>query len=442
MSEQPNPKYLKYAKGYAKNLRNPNVEKRRKAAAMIGELAIENPKVIEYLIHLEANDPDPIVRKNAAYSLGMFKALVNALESGDEEAVEHLLAVQQKMAVGKRAKYPPVLINRILMGLSALLALLVVANIAVFLLMGGGEDNGQQPSTVADNNTAQQQSGDLADVLVQQTNAMNDVANILEIKLQPAVDGGQPGDAECPYSYEAPMPIVIDDAQRAANPELAPLADELNVTLERFNAIHVRAQEACQEVALFTVDEATAMLGEVNTFRARAATIQTDVQMVLNPPTATPLPATEAPAVINTETPVPTATEAPNIRTLVGDLYNTIDQATGLRGPSTILNQYWEEAAQNSGETGGCRAPAESIPPPYVLPPGVAEYSPPLAQATVLVNSGLQTIRDGWSEFQTACSQGNIAVLNASGAGLDVATTAREAFDAADILLQQALNNQ
>jgi hypothetical protein len=120
-------------------------------------------------------------------------------------------------------------------------------------------------------------------------------------------------------------------------------------------------------------------------------------------------------------------------RTHVLALIGIIDTMTNLRGPTTLLGQYWTEA-RDIGTTGGCTIVPPTIPTDYALPPEVAAAEPTLRDATGLVNIGLQLTRDGWSRFLNACANGTVSA-NAATELLAV-TSAQQTFSSADDVLQ------
>jgi hypothetical protein len=70
------------------------------------------------------------------------------------------------------------------------------------------------------------------------------------------------------------------------------------------------------------------------------------------------------------------------------------------------------------------------------LPPEVAAVSLQVSQATDQVNLGLQLIRQGWSQFTTACASGDLQAQ--ASIGLNVTKAAGDAFTVARGLLNAA----
>lgn len=439
------PKYDKQVNGYSGWLKHKDPQKRAKAALMLGELGAATEDVIIQLIQLAENDKDPTVRKNAKYALGMFAALRDGLADPDRsEAVGAAYErVGVKMRLGKRAKYPAAFWGKLIGGLSGLLVLLIAANVGLWMLGGGavpplvadGGGNGQAGNSNNNPPIVSQAVSDLVDAARAHLGVMDGNSGVLEAKLAPVLEGNQPADNECPFPYNSIAPLEISADDSAAYPQIASVYSEINATLTQFDAANSATENACQGVQALTMEDATAYLVQVSAYRTNRIQWESQLTQAATPPTAAP---TEPPTALpSTDAPTPTATDIPDLRVHVAALYSIIDEATSTRGPSTILTQYWQEAQNNSGVTDGCRAVPPAIPSDYVLPAVAGEFSPQLAQATTQVNAGLQTLRDGWTEFQNACANGNIAVLNGARDGLNVAVIAAAAFDNADVLLQQ-----
>ncbi|MEO0563594.1 MAG: HEAT repeat domain-containing protein, partial [Chloroflexota bacterium] len=143
MANEVSPKYEKYAEGYTKRLRAKDPNLRAKAARMVGEYGVAD--AIPQLVDMAQNDPDPTVRENASYALGMFAAFRDAIHSTNpDDGEEAVAAISRMVATGETGKMAeegessgssggggPLLI-----GLSVLLAVLIAANAAVFFLLG------------------------------------------------------------------------------------------------------------------------------------------------------------------------------------------------------------------------------------------------------------------------------------------------------------------
>jgi hypothetical protein len=432
------PKYETYAAGYTKHLKHPNVEKRRKAAKMVGELGVAD--AIPMLIKLADSDPDAQVRKNARYSLGMFAAFRDATASDNAEkrkaAEEALIGVVTELKVGKPAKPSAGVLQGWLVGLATLFVLLLGAN--AFLLLGTGESNSRQTANTSDipgltnPDTPQQDLITLAVAGQERLSLLLGNTDSLKARLQPAADGGQPDpNADCRFPYVSAEPLMLNPQDASNFAQLTTIYQTLNTTLASFEQANVRALEACDGVVPLTVEEATTFLEDVNTLQEAAPDLETQLQTLATPPTATPAPE---------DTPAPTLppTATPDFQSVVGQLYNIIDEVQGQRGANTLLAQYWTDAQNNAGITTGCRQAAPGIPPNYedVLPEDLEAAPVELRTAINNVNDGLAALRDGWAAFQAACEGGEAQVLAEAATGLQVTDTVNALLSGADQSLQ------
>lgn len=439
------PKYKKNAAGYTKHLKHKDVEKRRKAAKMVGELGVAD--AIPDLIWMMDKDPDEEVRKNARYSLGMFAAFRDATESDNpakrEAAAEALIGVMSDLNVGQPANPSAGTLRGVLIGLLVLFVVLVGGN--AFVLFG--LNNGQLPAIIAGGggggtsvgggeaggnaDAPSQDMVTLAEAAQNRLNLLLSNADGIEAKMQPVLEGNQPGAGECPFPYTPAEPLVINQQDASQFPALATAYETLNSTLMTFDEANARAEDACRAVTPLTEAEATAYLDAVTALRDAAPALEADLTQLTTPPTATPPPA-------DTATPAPDPTATPDYQSQISTLYNIIDEVQGARGANTLLEQYWSEAQANNGVTNGCRTLPPDIPANYdgLLPEDLEVAPVELQTAINNVNDGLQTLRDGWASFREACEGGENAVLVASGPGQTVSQTVDALFSSADQSLQ------
>ncbi len=131
-----------------------------------------------------------------------------------------------------------------------------------------------------------------------------------------------------------------------------------------------------------------------------------EAQPTAIPPTAAP---DEAQATAIPPTAAPTAD--PTVAQHINALYAIVDDVRAPRGAASVLTQYWNDV-RSGGATGGCTQPLPAIPADYELPPEIQAASPDLALAAGLVNTGLELLRRGWTQFQAACAASPAASLN------------------------------
>ncbi len=435
-------------------LENGSVADRRAAAYYLGEAAAG--EAVDGLIKAYHEDTNRSVRRAAAYSLGMFRAVEKALKAGREpEVVELLRHVEEEGQLGTRA---PVgrwirIILGLLVALVALAALnLVSNNIKVALF----------PSLARDRVTVARE------VQSQFTPIRNDV-NTLQSQFVGVVVNG--GDLDCTAYFNDPPPInALPSLDSLVHTDLAALINRMNGVRDSLVTTRTIFNEACFGAAPLTREAAGAVYRDfVPTITTIGELDAALISMIENAPTPTPIPPTPRPA---TETPIPPtgepATAAPQVQPTLdaplpegnpivptvpnfsGEsdanpsrhlpaLYAIVDTVTSTRGASSLLLRYWQDV-QTSGDTDGCSASRPGIPETYtVLPEIDLQTSPEFSRAVTLINNGLNALRDGWREFQSACSAGNM--LGSVQSGIAFAQAADSAFEAAVPLLDRVRAN-
>ncbi len=424
-----------------KDLSSKNPATRRAAAYYLGEAGVD--EAITRLAAVYKSDPDASVRKAAAYSLGMFRAVDQALKRGEEDRVLSLLRkVVDNGKMGHRLRLRPAALARIELGLT----LLLVVQIALHLLLpnlGALPGDIQLPSL----NLAlgPDAAPDAVDTLAQASAAVSGIRNdlkTLQTQFQSVLTGGNPN---CTAFFNLPTAISLDNA--------GALTAEQRAAVEAVNASQAvvvsgkdRLDRACYENQPIEAAEVGGLLASV----IEAQRGLTDVEARLNPSataaepaataTATPEPTAAAP----TETPLPSPappTATPLVladpRAHLSALYGLMDSVSGPRNALGLLRQAWTDTA-NAGTTRACDDPMPPIPADYVLPAEEAAAFPELAQATQQVNLGLALLRQGWSLFESACAAN--ALVQQAGTGLQTAATAEDALRVADTLLQAVRN--
>lgn len=422
-------------------LSSPRASERREAAYWLGEAAVGD--AVPLLVELYKSDDDPSVREAAAYALGMFRAVEDALKRGQEDRVVRLLEqVEIEGKLGKRANKRG--LARLLLGLTLSFALLAAAAALLpdetvetaleaagleqaLAALGPAEPAAPSAPAAPDDAARSRIAADLrasyAQISADATTLQNQFLSVL---------GG--GTLDCTAFFNNPPPVDLERA--AAYPELAALAGQLAGAQADLNAALARYNDACDGVQPLPVEDVGPVYGIV--IRALQALPQIEAAIsaaeagepVSLPPTATPTPTT---------TPTPTQTPPPtteisiaNPRAHLAGLYSLIDTMTGQRGQLTLLGQYWRDV-QQAGRTDGCNQPLPPIPADYNLPPEDARAAPALGQAVELINQGLELTRVGWADFLIACGSRELApgVSN----GLALYNTAHTAFQAANQLL-------
>lgn len=417
---------------------------RREAAYFLGEAAWAD--AVPKLIDLYRRDPDASVRKAAAYSLGMFRAVERALNI-DQEYVTELLEQVERGELGSRGGRG---IVRVEIGL--LVAFVIIGVIALLrsdvraLVFPSGTDRAVL----------------LEDVRGHYTLVTNDTRT-LQQQFIGVISGQQ---LTCNAFFNEPGMYTLNATDARVYGDIAAIVERLNTARDNLTQAKVVYDQTCNEGATLSAEEArnvfqtnlTPALTTLTELEVDFAAAQADTVRAVptaNPDVApTPVPPSEQPPVEQPPAEQPTAvpsTEAgvplqlqPTINpTIIAGanpqrhlpaLFNIIDTVTGTRGAGTLLLQYWQDV-QESGASTGCSVAAPQIPANDVFIEQVDfAASPDLRDAVTLIDSGLATLRMGWANFQQACSARNLR--DAVSRGLADAQLAMTAFATADDLLQ------
>jgi len=430
-------------------LEHGSVAERRAAAYYLGESASEES--IEPLITAYHDDKNRSVRQAAAYALGMYRAVDLALTKGENDRVVGLLEQVARGELGRRA--PIGRWFRRILGL--LLALVVLGGLNLY------RDNIRVllfPNLARDKVTIAREIDRWF------TTVQNDVT-ALQNQFYSAISSG--GQVDCTTFFNEPAPFPpLPGVDALTYPEFVSLIDRMNGVRSQYSTAKARFNAVCVDGNPLTSETAALALQEFVPTVPLALELKNELQTIIeNAPTATAAPPTEtsvpveptaAPAVVPTaepptvEPPTPGSSalgnSAPTAPNFAGEsdanparhlpaLYAIIDNVTTARGASSLLLRYWQEV-QSSGTTSGCEATRPSIPQNYIVLPEIdVAVSEELHQAVNLINIGLNALRDGWREFQTACDAGNMQGRVATG--LPFAEAADAAFENAVPLLDR-----
>lgn len=428
---------------------------RIEAAYWLGESGA--PKAITALAVAYRNKKNRALHKAAAYALGQFKALDEAIERRPDEPVVEALSRPENAWVVE-------LLNDIVMydergrrkriSTGSLLALLLV----LLLTLGGMvaayvvlPAPGDAPPTPVAGLTAPQ----TLDFLRQRVPEAQQSAEALAARLAPDA-------LDCADLPAAPASL---QTEQSAYPVLAGLVVQYNQALAQLEAARAIITDACTPTegedttapalseaqraqANNAVDSAALTLtllsenfeaaqaeldsaATATTEAAATASAATSTAEAAAPPAATPIP--DEPAAPPTETPEPTATlglTRQQLSTQIGALYLLIDDATGTRGHTALLAQYWRDV-RDSGRLDGCLVTTPPIPADYTLPPDIAPLAPQaLRDAAEQINTGLALSRSGWDFFKAVCVNGTVTQQVQTGLDTTAAATSLYAFAA------------
>jgi hypothetical protein len=411
-------------------LNSPDPAKRREAAYFLGEAAAAD--AVTALIDLYQHDDDRSVRQAAAYALGMFRAVEKNLKAGKQDRVVELLRqVEEQGKLGKRAPKR----KWAFWFFALLVSLLILAALNLFLpeLFGQRAADDDRPTAVAlaDVPAGSADRDAALDEIRERFGQVRADTENLQRQFQ-AVLGGD--SLDCTAYFNNAGPYALNGAL-AGEPALASLVTQLNEVVTDLTSAKARYDQACFEDNPLPAQDVGPVFALLVPAVQALPTIEAALQAADSPATDIPVEPTATPA----PTEAPTSTTPPTEPVALADpqrhlpgLYTIIDNMTGSRGANTLLAQYWTDAL-SAGVTDGCNAAMPAIPADYVLPPEDAQAEPRMAEAVTLLNTGLNAVRDGWSDFMVACSAGSLG--QRAEAGLAAAQVANAAFQSAAALL-------
>lgn len=411
-------------------------EQRQKMAYWLGNCA--EPKAITKLAQAYRKDPDPGVRRAAAYALGQFRALEKHLEEDSESAIKLVESIVYEGRQGRRSPISARMLVFVQLGLVVSLVLLLGAG----ALLSGGlpaigpegtADAGDLPTSAAVATEADS-PGAVLFTLQSMYNQLLQDADTLQQQFD-SIEAGSIQDCtvnfNAPDFYTPPPGVTGYSGLMAALDQIAAAQVELSMARSPFS-------DACAslDVPLLGPTSIAGLRPLLDTARSSLAAVPPllnapDVLATPELPTATPEPTEQA-----TDTPVPTINPA-TVNTHILSLDFIISEMnTPVRGKNNILLGYWNDAAA-AGATDGCREPRPEIPDDYILPEDQIDRLPEaLVTAADTVNLALQLTRDAWTLFETSCANNT---LRASAAQGRITTElAATAYDEALIELNKA----
>jgi hypothetical protein len=395
---------------------------RRQAAAWLGEAG--DPTAITALAQAYKNDPDPRVREDARYALGMFRKLEDALSKDQDGTIKLLQDIALHSKMGHRIRIPVRTIAKVIIGL--LISAALVAALAFVLpplLRQSAPAQTTSPTAEPNPPTAAPASIQLdtldrpALTVRLQDNLTRLSRNVTKLQAQyQAVLGG--GEMNCAEFFDTVESLQLSEANARDFPDLAQAANDLNAALAAYQSARSAYTRICEGGESIAASEFGGPMGEVIAVIQALAPIQTALTAEAASPDATTVPTTEA------------AAPPADMRTHLQALDGIITAMTAPDSPNALLTRYWTES-QDSGGTDGCVAQVnvDQIPADYALPQEMAQQSEELKLASDLVNIGLAALRQNQQLFATACASGNPA--SSAPAGLELATAASDAFNTA-----------
>lgn len=411
---------------------------RRQAAYFVGEASVE--EAITQLRTMYYDDPDARVREAAGYALGMFQAIKQADANDEQEKLEqYVMPVLTEGKLGRRRRFKPGRLVRLLLLLLVSFGLLAGANVVVLSgtvalptfnlnLGGGGADNNDTGETDSTAVAAVPDRDRAALINASQTylNQIRGVGATLQTVLAERRDGA---DLNCSAIFQIPSPLELTESEAAAQPDLSGVIAGLNSARDQIVSGHQRWEQACFAQQPIAPDEAASLLGTVEVALNALQQIEPTIPQAAQPTSAAAAGAGETTPVAPT---APTSEPTPNTGAVTA-LTFYVDRMTADRGPATLLRQYWNDALVNPNGRAGCDVARPPIPSDAELNEAVAGAAPELAEAVVQVQIGLGLLRQGWQLFENSCAAGTLG-QNALR-GQEFVETAISAFNNADLLL-------
>lgn len=422
------------------------------------------PKAITALAVIYKKDKkNHAVQKAAAYALGQFKALDQAIERAPGEPVAEALQRSENAWIvelltdialydetGKRLRIPV----RTLVIFMFVLVLTLGGMLAAYFTLPTAE-RAETPEVAA---VVGLSAPDSLDYVRDHTPDARTIAETLKARFDALAAGGTLDCAE--INISPPPPLQTD---LTTYPTLRGLVAQYNSAVENIDQAWDTFEAACRAAAT-TPDPAatpqtlaaadrdaavaslTAALDSLTQIENGLTSAQEEIDTAATATSDAAASATAEAAAVPavTETLVEPPTEIPpptetlgitrqQLNTQVAALYQLIDGATGARGHTALLDQYWRDA-QEFQRADGCSAVRPDVPFDYVLPPDVEPFAPQaLKDAVTQVNSALALSRTGWDFFRSACATGTI--LTQTETGLSTTSTAITLYDAASQVL-------
>ncbi len=383
---------------------------REKAARWLGEAG--DPSAITRLRQIYKEDPDRSVRDAAGYSLGMFRALEQALDSAAAEAVlEQLQDIAVNKQFGRRARFRAATLYRLSLGFIVSIVMLLVFNFVLWPRL--------EPQLGSLGVTASGGGANTAEIATF-VSALKADTLTLQQQYQSVLGGGT---VNCDVTFVNPSPLTVEGG----------LAERANAVLTSFTSAKEAFVQACPPNSTpLGAANIGAPLGQL------LPLVQTEIPALEaalggNQPAAGVTPTVEQTTAEPTAV-LPTATPAYDVTPHTSALDAIISRMEGMGGANALLTQYWADASA-SGSTGGCGQASPTIPEDYVLPEAeVAEAPEQLKLAISLVNTGLALVRRGWDQLTQACSANTLAASVEVGTSTTAAATS--AFSNARTILE------
>lgn len=408
---------------------NASTENRVKAALWLGESG--EPTAITGLRQAFLNSTDKKVQHAAGQSLGMFKALQEALDNPDQaEEVQELL--QGIIFEGKLGGISGSvqMIRRVQIFLVISFVVLMVAGL---LVNGGvlGDPNalptaGVLPTARLTNTPLPTVAPtEFVDELLTMYDDLVFDAELLSERFQLAIQevsiGCDVTTFRAPDEYTAPAGF---------RPNNFPLVNEfigkLNTVRTELEALRMTYDEACANNIAINPETANTQWDALIIIQSR---LNNEFVILLEDPQFVPGEAIPTPTERPTATPFPTPTVEPALinQVILTIEFNITEMNQPIIGENNLLIQYWNDL-EIAGSTDSCKDGTPLLPEDYALSDdNRAIYPIDLVEAIEAYNLAMALSRESWALFEIACAASSPSVQQ----GRSQAELAQSSFNSA-----------
>jgi hypothetical protein len=404
-----------------------DANKRREAIRWLGEAG--DPDALPALLKVYQKDKTPGMKEEAAYALGQFKALGEALDDPEtqDEALNILDQIVLHHKFGKRANALPLILAEV--GL----VILAVVFFGVGLFFAGAiaaPRHETQTAVQAITETARPTATpDTEEIMVAQLqNYYQELVSDAQTYQFELAKAGRGDSINCsPDAFHYP-PVYNLSPMWAGNESYKRVADLLNEAHGLLDTVHQSYSAACTNNRPIPQEEAISLGRSVldaqdKLDEALAALNSAGVEMT-EPPQVSSTPRPTEPA---------TATATADLSFVEDELLALdiiISDMTTTLGPGPTLKTYWEQVTRtNSVYRSGCNLEPPVIPADHILANNNRGLFAELDSAADNVNTGLQLLRESSDSFYAMCTSGIVPADAASR--LDQTNLAISAFNTA-----------
>lgn len=401
--------------------------KRREAIRWLGEAG--DPDALPALLKVYNKDKTPGMKDEAAYALGQFKALGEALDDPEteDEALNMLEQIVLHGKFGKRANPLPLILGEVALGI---LAALLFGMGLFFAGTVAAPRQATQTAIQAITETARPTATpDTEEIMVAQLQnyyaELVEDAQTYQFELAKASRGDSIDCSNGLFNYP---PVYALSSMWSGNASYSSVVDLLNEAHGLLDVVNQAYSAACTNNRPIPQEEAISLGRSVLDAQRKLD----EALVALN---SAGVEVTEPPQMTNTPRPTEpaTATATADLSFVTDELIaldRIIADMTTVTGPALTLRNYWTQVTStNSVYRSGCNQAPPLIPDNHVLANNNQGLFVQLDSATNNVNTGLQQLRESSNAFYAMCNSGTVP--EDAGARLDQTNAAINAFNAA-----------